>query len=365
VQDFLARNPRIAEMVPPESVSEIEDGKQLLEQHPELVKELTAQEQARLESLPSEGGKWGLLGVLGIKHWLQPLDDSFRSSFFPYGLSGLMVGASMVFFAYIGFDAISTHAEEAKRPQRDLPLGILLSLLVCTVLYILVSGVITGMEPYPKIDPDAAVAAAFRKQAELHQSFALRSAAGLIAIGALAGMTSVLLVTFQSQARVFLAIARDGLLPPKIFAEIHPRFRTPMRSTILTGILICLVAAFTPIRELEKMVNIGTLMAFVLVCASVLVLRFTRPDVPRPFRCPALWIVAPLGIFVNLLLMLFLPLNTWLRLAVWLALGMVIYLTYGKRHSVLGHELERQLHQQGLSPTNARIDDRGHGPQHP
>jgi APA family basic amino acid/polyamine antiporter len=266
-----------------------------------------------------------------------------------------MVGAALVFFAYIGFDAISTHAEEAKNPQRDVPLGILLSLSVCTLFYILVSGVITGMEPYPEIDTGAAVAAAFRKRATIDQSIALKAAAGVIATGALAGMTSVLLVTFQSQARVFLAIARDGLLPSGIFAAIHPRFRTPHRSTILTGVVICIVSGFTPIRMLEEMVNIGTLMAFVLVCASVLILRWTRPEVERPFRCPALFVVAPLGIFVNVLLMLFLPIDTWFRLAAWLALGLVIYFTYGRRHSVLGHELERQLKTQGLSPTDAPI----------
>jgi APA family basic amino acid/polyamine antiporter len=145
------------------------------------------------------------------------------------------------------------------------------------------------------------------------------------------------------------------LLPPGIFAAIHPRFRTPHRSTILTGIVICIVSGFTPIRMLEEMVNIGTLMAFVLVCASVLILRWTRPEVERPFRCPALYVVAPLGIFVNVLLMLFLPIDTWFRLAVWLTLGLVIYFSYGRRHSVLGHELERQLKTQGCGPSDAPI----------
>ena len=297
-----------------------------------------------VERLPSEGRKWGLLGILGIKHWLGPIDDRLRSGMLPYGLSGLMVGAAMVFFAYIGFDSISTHAEEARRPSRDVPLGILLSLAVCTILYILVSAVITGMEPYPEIDPGAAVASAFRRRGEVENSRLLHAAAGLIATGALAGMTSVLLVTFQSQARVFLAMARDGLLSPYIFAAIHPRFRTPHRSTILTGIVISLVSGFTPIRMLEEMVNIGTLMAFVLVCASVLILRVSRPEVERPFHCPLLFVVAPLGIFVNVLLMLFLPIDTWIRLAVWLALGLVIYFVYGRRHSVLAATLTREEH---------------------
>lgn len=355
LKDYLLRHPDIAERLPPGAVSETVNGQELLKQHPDFAHSLTPSQHAEFDKLVSEGNKWGLLALLGIKHWLEPLDDQMRSSFFPFGLSGLMVGAALVFFAYIGFDAISTHAEEAKRPQRDVPLGILLSLALCTLLYILVSGVITGMEPYPGIDTKAAVAAAFRKRAEVEQSGLLSSAAGLIALGALAGMTSVLLVTFQSQARVFLAIARDGLLPPSIFAAIHPRFRTPHRSTLLTGGIICLVAALTPIKNLEQMVNIGTLMAFVLVCASVLILRITRPDAERPFRCPAVFVMAPLGIGVNLLLMLFLPLETWVRLAVWLLLGLVIYFTYGRRHSVLGHELQRQMQTEGCGPVNAPV----------
>jgi APA family basic amino acid/polyamine antiporter len=267
-----------------------------------------------------------------------------------------MVGAALVFFAYIGFDSISTHAEEAIRPQRDVPLGILVSLGLCTILYMLVAAVITGMERYPDIDREAAVAAAFRKHAEVSGSPWLSASAGLIATGALAGMTSVLLVTFLSQARVFLAMARDGLLPRSVFAVVHPRFRTPHRSTILTGTLIALSAGLLPIRMLEEMVSIGTLLAFVLVCGSVLALRIGRPDVPRPFRCPALYVVAPLGILVNVAMMLFLPLDTWLRLAIWLALGLVIYIAYGIRHSTLGHHLEREMHAQGLSPTDAPLD---------
>src|SRR5206468_5228285 len=217
--------------------------------------------------------KWGILGLLGLDHWLGNIDNSVRSPFAPYGLSGIMLGAAIVFFAYIGFDAISTHSEEAKKPQRDVPIGILASLAICTVFYILVSAVITGMEPYPQIDRDAAVAAAFGHAADAakargEQSWMLTASGILIAIGALAGMTSVLLITFLSQARIFLAMARDRLLPPRIFAAIHPKFRTPHRSTMLTGGLIALVAAFTPITKLEEMVNIGTLMAFVIVCAA-------------------------------------------------------------------------------------------------
>jgi APA family basic amino acid/polyamine antiporter len=291
--------------------------------------------------------KWGILGLVGLDQSLGRIDDSVRSPFMPYGLSGIMLGAAIVFFAYIGFDAISTHSEEARKPSRDVPFGILASLAICTVLYIAVSAIITGMEPYPKIDRDAAVAAAFRHTAEIakeqgKQSWMLTASGLLIAIGGLAGMTSVLLITFLSQARIFLAMARDRLLPPGIFAAVHPKFRTPHISTMLTGAIICIVAAITPIVDLENMVNIGTLMAFVIVCAAVLILRINRPDVHRPFRCPAVKIIAPLGIVVNLTMMLFLPPITWLRLLGWLAVGLIIYFTYGLWNSTLGRSMRGQ-----------------------
>jgi basic amino acid/polyamine antiporter, APA family len=195
------------------------------------------------------------------------------------------------------------------------------------------------MIPYPDISSEAAVAAAFRQKGEQLNNGLLRGAGGLIAVGALAGMTSVLLITFLSQARIFLAMARDRLLPPGIFAAVHPRFRTPHRSTMLTGGIIALVAAFTPITKLEEMVNIGTLMAFVIVCAAVLILRIRRPTAERPFRTPLLFLVGPLGILVNLAMMLFLPLDTWARLVIWLVVGLVIYFGYGRRHSTLGLQL--------------------------
>jgi basic amino acid/polyamine antiporter, APA family len=283
--------------------------------------------------------KWGLLGLLGLNRWLVELDDRVRSPFAPYGLSGVMLGASIVFFSYIGFDSISTHSEEARRPQRDVPVGILASLAVCTVLYVAVAAVLTGLVPYPQINPRAAVAAAFDDLAARERSPALGVAAAVISCGALAGITSVLLVSFLSQARVFLAMARDGLLPHRVFGAVHPRFRTPHRATVLTGALVCLLAAFTPIGQLQNMVNIGTLMAFVLVCAAVLLLRLRRPDAARPFRCPAVFVVAPLGVAVNLTMMLFLPWETWLRLGAWLAVGLVIYFAYGRRHSLLGKSM--------------------------
>ena len=308
-----------------------------------------------ITQLPTEDAaeKWGILGLLGLNQWLLPVDDAVRSSFAPYGFSGIMLGASIVFFAYIGFDSISTHSEEARNPQRDVPLAILISLTLCTVLYIATSAVITGMEPYFAIDQEAAIAAAFNKRAAVENSSWLRFVAALISAGALAGMTSVLLVSFLSQVRIFLAMARDGLLPP-IFSEVHPRFRTPHRSTLMTGAFVCVVTAITPITKLEQMVNIGTLMAFVIVCASVLMLRIQRPDLPRPFRCPAAFVIAPLGILVNFVMMLFLPWDTWLRLVVWLAIGLVLYRMYGFTHSKLRHALEAEL-KQGASPTNTPL----------
>jgi APA family basic amino acid/polyamine antiporter len=316
-------------------------------------KEMVARivEKARAEAPKKATSKWGLLGEIGLNARLEAIDNKVRSPFMPYGFAGIIFGASIVFFAYIGFDAISTHAEEAKRPQRDVPIGILASLVICTVLYIAVSAVITGMLPYPEIDSEAALASAFSAKAKQGGSNLLNAAAGLIATGALAGMTSVLLITFLSQARIFLAISRDGLLPPSIFAAVHERFRTPHISTMLTGGIISVVAAVTPIRDLEEMVNIGTLMAFVIVCAAVLLLRIRRPDAERPFRAPAIYLVAPLGIIVNLIMMLFLPVPTWLRLVVWLAVGLCIYFAYGMSHSTLGRE------SRGLAPLKGTAAD--------
>lgn len=336
VGDYLQRNPRVKSAIPDGAVTTMTTGADLLREQPQLAESLTKVEQDQLAKVPNEAKKWGMLAVLGVKQWLAPLDEKVRSPFAPYGMSGMMIGAALVFFAYIGFDSISTHSEEAIRPRRDVPLAILLSLGLCTVLYMLVALVITGMEPYFEIDTGAPIAAAFRKRAEATQSPLLHGSAWLIAVGALAGMTSVLLVTFLSQARIFLAMARDGLLPQSIFGVVHPRFRTPHRSTILTGVCICLVAGLLPIRLLEEMVSIGTLMAFVLVCGAVLALRIRRPELPRPFRCPLLFLVAPAGMFVNLAMMLFLPLDTWFRLWIWLAIGLVFYFAFGLRHSTLG-----------------------------
>jgi APA family basic amino acid/polyamine antiporter len=307
------------------------------------------------EQAPTKAAeKWGMLGLLGLNHWLLPLDDATRTPFAPYGLSGIMLGASLVFFAYIGFDAVSTQAEEARNPQRDMPIAIMTSLVLCTILYIAVSAVITGMVPYPAIDRNAAIASAFGDLAAKENSTRLRMATALIAGGGLAGMTSVLLVTFLSQVRVFMAMSRDGLLPP-IFGSVHPRFRTPHLATMLTGGVICVVAAFTPISDLTKMVNIGTLLAFIVVCSAVLLLRIQRPEVQRPFRCPAIYLVAPLGILVNLTMMLFLPLSTWLRLVIWLAVGLAIYILYSRFHSRLSHETIDEIKAHGMGPNDAPL----------
>jgi amino acid transporter len=311
--------------------------------------------EVRAEGAKEETEHWGILGLIGLNRWLVPIDDATRSPFTPYGLAGVMLGASIVFFAYIGFDSISTHAEEARHPQRDVPLGILISLLLCTLLYMAVAAVITGMIPYPNIDIKAPIAVAFREKAALEHSRTLHVASGLIAAGGLAGMTSVLLVLFLSQARIFMAMARDGLLP-RVFGAVHPRFRTPHVATLVTGSVICVVAALTPIRELEEMVNVGTLLAFVMVCAAVLILRLQRPAVHRPFRCPLVRVVAPLGVLINLLLTLFLPLKTWLRLVIWLLIGLAIYFAYSRRHSLLSGHLLHEIQMPRDEETGSSLD---------
>ncbi|MBI3783809.1 MAG: amino acid permease [Deltaproteobacteria bacterium] len=255
--------------------------------------------------------------------------------FLPFGYGGVLKGAAYIFFAYIGFDSVSTHAEEAKNPQRDVPIGIIASLTLCTILYILVAGVLTGMVPYSQIDINAPVARAFEARG-------LNVAMFLISLGAVVGITSVLLVLLLSQARILLAMARDGLIPRHFFGDVHPRFRTPHKATILTGVLVATVAALFPLKILADLVNIGTLMAFVIVCAAVLVMRRTNPDVPRPFRTPFVPVVPILGMLSNLAMMFALGWENWLRLFVWLAVGLVIYFTYGRHHSLLAAHLSAQ-----------------------
>jgi len=249
-------------------------------------------------------------------------------TFAPYGLSGIGAGAAYIFFAYIGFDAVSTTAQEARNPQRDLPIGIIASLLVCTVLYISVAAVLTGMAPWQNINIEAPVARAFMDRG-------LTSASHIITVGALAGLTSVMLVMLLGQTRVLYSMANDGLLPRKFFADVHPKFRTPWKNTMLVGLLAAIVGAVTPIGDIGRMVNIGTLLAFVIVCIAVMVLRRSNPAQARPFRTPWVPFVPVMGILFNGYMMYQLGWVNWARLIIWLAIGMVIYFTYSKNHSKL------------------------------
>jgi len=244
---------------------------------------------------------------------------------------GMLAGAAVIFFAYIGFDSVSTHAEEAKNPKKDVPIGIITSLILCTLLYIAVSAVLTGMVPYNQIDIDAPVSNAFAQAGLTWAQF-------FVSLGAVAGITSVLLVMMLSQPRVLLAMARDGLVPQSFFGDIHEKFRTPWKSTILTGVFVATAAAFIPLRILAELVNIGTLLAFVIVCAAVLIMRKTNPEAERPFRVPFSPLTPILGIGLCLLLMFSLPAENWWRLFGWLALGFLIYFGYGRKHSVMSKQ---------------------------
>ena len=244
------------------------------------------------------------------------------------GWRGVTQGAGRIFFAYIGFDSISTHAEEARRPQRDLAIGIMGALTICTVLYVSVAAVLTGMVPYRQIDINAPLSAAL-------QSRGLTFAGGLITLGILAGMTSSLLVGNLSQPRILLAMARDGLLPQGIFAAVHPRFKTPWKSTILVGVVVAAAASLAPLGFLADLVSIGTLFAFVVVSAAVWILRITDPNAPRPFRAPWVPLVSTMGILVNGGMMFSLGPENWSRLLIWLVLGLLIYFGYSRHHSAL------------------------------
>src|SRR5450755_4027146 len=247
-------------------------------------------------------------------------------SFAPYGFSGIGAGAAYIFFAYTGFDAVSTTAQEAKNPQRDLPIGIIVSLVVCTGLYIMVAGVLTGMVHWQDVNIEAPIARAFLDRG-------LTTASHIVTLGALAGLTSVMLVMLLGQTRVLYSMANDGLLPKKFFAAVHPKFRTPWKNTILVGLLAAIVGSLTPIDDIGKMVNIGTLLAFVIVCIAVMVLRHTNPGQPRPFRTPWVPLVPALGILFNGYMMYKLGWINWARLIIWLIIGLIVYFTYGQKHS--------------------------------
>jgi APA family basic amino acid/polyamine antiporter len=248
-----------------------------------------------------------------------------QGSFGAFGWSGVARAAGVVFFAYIGFDAVSTAAQEAKNPQKDMPIGILGSLAICTVLYILVSGLLTATVHYSRLNVGAPVSLAIRETGVQWGSY-------IVNAGALAGLSTVMLVMLLGQSRVFYSMSRDGLLP-KWAGEIHPRFRTPWKSTALVGMFVAVFAALVPIDILGQLVSIGTLLAFVIVCAGVWILRVRRPELHRPFKTPWVPFVPIMGIVVSFLMMAALPWDTWLRLLIWLAIGMMIYFLYGIRHS--------------------------------
>ena len=280
----------------------------------------------------------GIAGAFLLKHpetaaanW-HPFIPPNTGEFGHYGWSGVARGAAVIFFAYIGFDAVSTAAQEARRPQCDMPIGILGSLVICTILYILVSGLLTGLVPYSALNVPDPVAVGI-------DHTGIRWGSILVKIGAIAGLGSVMLVMLLGQSRVFYSMANDGLLW-KWAGDIHPRFRTPWKSTAIVGLGAAIFGSLVPIGSLGQMVSIGTLLAFVIVCAAVLVLRVRRPDLERPFRTPWVPVVPILGIIVSLGLMASLNRVTWVRLIVWLIIGLIIYFTYSVKHSKVRNGLK-------------------------
>jgi len=256
-----------------------------------------------------------------------PFIPDNNGKFGEFGFSGIMQGAAVIFFAYIGFDAVSTAAQEAKRPQRDMPIGIIGSLIICTVLYILFAHVLTGMVNYKIFHGDASPVAT------VVALFPVWMQTGIV-VGIIAGYTSVILVMLLGQSRVFFSMSRDGLLP-KVFSDIHPKFQTPWRCNLIFMIFVSLFSGFLPISNLGHMTSIGTLLAFVIVCVGIMVMRKTNPDAPRPYRTPLAPLVPILGVLVCFAMMYSLNIETWYRLVIWLAIGLAIYFGYGIKHSHL------------------------------
>jgi basic amino acid/polyamine antiporter, APA family len=271
-----------------------------------------------------------------------------------FGWTGVITAASIVFFAYIGFDAVSTQSGEAVNPKKDVPFAIIMSLLICTVLYIVVSLVLTGMVPYNKLDMKAPVASAF-------EGAGMPWATTLITIAAVAGLMSVMLVMMLGQTRIFLGMAKDGLLPHKLFGAIHPKFKTPFRSTILVGLIISIVASFTPIDKVSEMCSMGTLLAFAMICIAVWVLRVKQPHAERSFRVPVLPLVSILGVLFNVVLMGFVRRDTWIAFLIWTTIGILVYFFYSRNKSKLNEwEFEQSLKGHDAINTAAGVDENPH-----
>jgi basic amino acid/polyamine antiporter, APA family len=266
----------------------------------------------------------GLPHVVAANH--QPFIPANTGEWGHFGWSGVLRATGVIFFAYIGFDAVSVAAQEAKNPKRDVPIGILGSLVLCTVLYMLMSYVLTGLAPYTDLN----VAHPVSKAVEALPATAWL--APLVNVGAIVGLASVVLVLLLGQSRIFYAMSKDGMIPP-LFSDVHPKFRTPWKSTIITSIFAAILTGFLPLDILGELVSIGTLLAFVIVCAGVMMLRVTKPKAVRPFRTPYVWAVAPLGMLMCGAMMYWLPLDTWLRLVLWTLIGLVIFVVYGRKHA--------------------------------
>jgi APA family basic amino acid/polyamine antiporter len=266
----------------------------------------------------------GLPHVVAANH--APFIPSNTGTWGHFGFSGVLRATGVIFFAYIGFDAVSVAAQEAKNPKRDVPIGILGSLLICTVLYMLMSYVLTGLASYTTLN----VAHPVSMAVETLPSTAWL--APIVNVGAIVGLASVVLVLLLGQSRIFYAMSKDGMIPP-LFSQVHKRFRTPWKSTVVTGIFAAILTGLLPLDILGELVSIGTLLAFVIVCAGVMVLRVTKPRAVRPFRTPFVWVAAPLGIIMCGGMMSWLPLDTWLRLVGWTIIGLIIYFAYGIRHA--------------------------------
>lgn len=285
-----------------------------------------------------------LVGAFYIKtdNWVPFIPDEVRTvsetgkETINFGFGGVLTAATIVFFAYIGFDAVSTQAGEAINPKKDVPFAIVASLVICTLLYIAVSLVLTGMVRYDQLDKAAPVASAF-------SGIGINWAVFIITLAATAGLTSVMLVMMLGQTRIFLGMAKDGLLPQGMFAKLHPQFKTPYKSTILVGAIISVVASLTPIEKVSEMCSMGTLLAFSMVCIAVMILRYKKPELERPYRTPALYLVGSLGVAFNLFLMYFVRKETWIAFMIWGVTGILVYFLYSRKKSKLNNMPSEEL----------------------